>query len=65
MDESAAMCKICQELIRSFTPCSNGCCLVCHAAYCEQGDVLDLEKARARYRADMQATIFPSGDPPL
>jgi hypothetical protein len=65
VDECPAMCKICQELMRSFTPCRNGCCLVCHAAYCEQGDVLNLENARARYREDMQATISPSDDPPL
>jgi len=57
MDEPTPICKICCEVIRGFTPCRNGCCLACHAAYCDpQGDVLDLAQARARLRADVRET---------
>lgn len=61
MDQSTPTCKICREVIRGFTPCRNGCCLACHAAYCDAQDVLNLEQARARLRTDVRETT-PGAD---
>lgn len=58
--DTLLFCIVCGESFRSFPPCGNSCCLLCHAEYCggaEHGHRLNAERARAEYRARMVAQL--------
>jgi len=50
MAERGLLCVVCGRDFHAFPPCTNGCCLGCHAMYCHpRGHTIDLKEARARY----------------